>query len=262
MRFAIIFLAVVAVGCAPSTSGRESANDEQVDAATCTPTVGAEDMCADKSDNDCDGLIDCGDPDCSGIDNCECGKARHPEGPLALPDGEGGLYFSKVRFDGFPEGKTVQGETDLLYVCAKMEHSYLRDLQMELVCPSGAWVVLNHYIGRDNAREVLLGVPNEDDEGDGTPPVPGIGENYCWTPTALKPSMVVYAEMADIRGEMLPPDNYRPAQWFEGLIGCELNGNWSLRVQDLWASDNGFIFEWSIGFEPTLLERCDDPVIQ
>jgi hypothetical protein len=259
MRFAIICVAVVAVGCAPATSARENANEEPVDAAMCMPTAGAEDMCTDNTDNDCDGLTDCSDVDCVGIDGCECGKARHPEGALALPDGEGNLYFSKVRFDGFPEGKTFQAETDLLSICVNMEHSWLRDLNMELICPSGQWVVLNKFLGREGG-EVYMGHP---DDSDGTDPKPGMGENYCWTPTANKPPMLDYANMQrDGNGWTLPPDNYRPSEWFEGFIGCEFNGNWSLRVQDLWGGDNGFIFEWSIAFEPILLERCDDPVIQ
>ena len=33
-------------------------------------------------------------------------------------------------------------------------------------------------------------------------------------------------------------------------------------MQDKWGIDNGYIFDWSIAFDPTIVSTCDDPVIQ
>ncbi|MDR1006101.1 MAG: gliding motility-associated C-terminal domain-containing protein [Bacteroidales bacterium] len=35
---------------------------------------------------------------------------------------------------------------------------------------------------------------------------------------------------------------YRPLQSFDNFVGCPLNGQWKIRVEDSWGFDNGFIF--------------------
>lgn len=39
---------------------------------------------------------------------------------------------------------------------------------------------------------------------------------------------------------------YLPAEDFSSLIGCPLNGNWSIEVCDFWGQDNGWVFNWSM----------------
>ena len=41
-----------------------------------------------------------------------------------------------------------------------------------------------------------------------------------------------------------------------------LNGEWTIIVTDLWPIDNGFMFEWSIAFDPSLVVDCEGPIIQ
>lgn len=41
-------------------------------------------------------------------------------------------------------------------------------------------------------------------------------------------------------------DYYKPDTTFDALIGCPLNGTWSIEVCDTWAADNGWIFSWSL----------------
>jgi hypothetical protein len=36
------------------------------------------------------------------------------------------------------------------------------------------------------------------------------------------------------------------------LNGCPLNGTWSIEICDSWGSDNGFIFDWTVNFNPEL----------
>lgn len=41
---------------------------------------------------------------------------------------------------------------------------------------------------------------------------------------------------------------YQPASDLSGLIGCPLNGDWTIQVCDNFSVDNGWIFSWSIDF--------------
>jgi gliding motility-associated-like protein len=46
---------------------------------------------------------------------------------------------------------------------------------------------------------------------------------------------------------------YHPYQSFNSLIGCPLNGNWYIQVQDMLENDNGYIVEWELALDPDLL---------
>ncbi|MEG1555896.1 MAG: hypothetical protein RR356_04140, partial [Bacteroidales bacterium] len=48
---------------------------------------------------------------------------------------------------------------------------------------------------------------------------------------------------------------YHPDQSFGGLVGCHLNGTWSIEVIDGWGADNGYIFEWEMALNPSLLPQ-------
>lgn len=39
---------------------------------------------------------------------------------------------------------------------------------------------------------------------------------------------------------------YKPSQDFNNLVGCSLNGQWSIEVCDTWSQDNGWVFSWSM----------------
>lgn len=41
-------------------------------------------------------------------------------------------------------------------------------------------------------------------------------------------------------------DYYLPAEDFEALVGCPLNGAWEIQICDYWQVDNGWIFNWSM----------------
>jgi hypothetical protein len=251
--------------------------------------LGAE-LCADAIDNDGDGRADCSDTDCSGVGDCPiCGSVENPEAtPLALPDGVSGggmcstdaqcsgatpncvakechaSYVSTLDFIGFPAGATLTDPNKLLKVCVNMEHSWLRDLQMELVTPTGAVFILDKWYDRTTVQEVFLGNANDDD-GNATP-VPGVGMEYCWTPNALVKMIDdangVCAPTQNIGGNAtLPAGDYKPSSPWAALVGTPLNGTWSMRVTDLWAIDNGFMFKWSIQFDPSLVSDCAGPII-
>ena len=65
-------------------------------------------------------------------DGCGCGTASNPHS----------YYEAPVDFTEFPNGRTVTSAADICSVCINMEHSFLGDFHMSLVCPTGQEAVL------------------------------------------------------------------------------------------------------------------------
>ena len=289
------------VACGPA--GRpHGGDDDGMGGVDAPPTTGPE-ICNDAIDNDGDGRADCSDVDCSGVGACPvCGSVENPQAtPLALPDGvsSGAMcntdadcagtagtpncvskechasYTSTLNFVGFGAGATLTDASKLLSVCVDIEHSFMRDLQIELITPpdsSGTRHVffLHKFVSRMGG-EVYLGGANDGDEG--SPPVPGTGATYCWDATAMTPML----STANVEGpthtvpstgggfsgtaQELNPGNYKPMSVWSAFQGVSLNGMWTMRVTDLWGLDNGFMFKWSIKFDPSLVSDCSGPII-
>ena len=127
-----------------------------------------------------------------------------------------------------------------------MEHSYLRDLEISISCPNGQSIVL-HDFGGQNGGPVFLGEPIDND---GFFPIPGTGYEYCWTPNATNGTWLEFINNNNVA--TLPSGDYSSFDPMTDLLGCPLNGVWTITVTDLWPADNGFIFEWSIEFDASL----------
>ena len=95
---------------------------------------------------------------------------------------------------------------------------------------------------------------------------------YCWKPTATNPPMLDYANAGSamnmvptcdgfFEAEQLPPGDYSAADPWTNFAGSPLNGQWSILVTDLWPIDNGFLFDWTIQFDPNAVEDCSGPII-
>jgi hypothetical protein len=263
------------LACGPGARNRTGPDNTTVDAAACVPQAeGDVATCSDGIDNDCDGLTDCSDPNCSGIGTCPvCGMIQHPEPqPFALPDGAGAgpPYTNKLNFTGFASTQTFSAVSNIQKVCITMEHSWMRDLQMELHSPDGKVVTLSKQEGNTCPSppaecEVYLGEANDSDTAEN--PVPGTGEEYCWTPTATNIPILPYADAGmpmlkynDV--DELPPGDYQAQDPWTNFIGAPLNGDWEIFIQDKWAIDNGYVFSWSIAFDPSLVQNCTGPVIE
>jgi hypothetical protein len=291
------------IACGPSPRQRPGGDDDGtgIDAAETPCQVSPEadpTTCADGIDNDCDGLTDCSDQNCSGVGTCPiCGMVDTPlSQPLSLPDGIGGnecttdadcatvqpgpqrcfdllssfaghecrqSYVSTLHFVGFGQGQTFADPSNILSVCVNIEHSWLRDVQIDLVAPDGKTVHLQRFAGQMGS-EIYFGQANDSDSS--SSPVPGVGADYCWKPTATNLPDIDYANaggtMLSVNGhDELPPGDYQASDPWTNLVGAPLNGDWELTVTDLWGADNGYLFSWSISFDPNLVSDCSGPIV-
>jgi len=185
----------------------------------------------------------------TGEGSFQVGGARSDS--LALPDGDGTSYETMLRFSNFSPGQTLTNISDIQSICVNMEHSWIRDLKISITCPNGQTDTLHNFGGRAGS-ETYLGVPID---FDGTNPTPGKGFDYCWVMGAPNGTWLEYANR--LRPRTLPAGDYAPFESFDKLVGCPLNGEWKIRVEDLWKIDNGYIFSWGINFQPSLFPNLE-----
>ncbi|MBC7774807.1 MAG: proprotein convertase P-domain-containing protein [Phycisphaerae bacterium] len=162
---------------------------------------------------------------------------------LPLPDGTGETYQTSIFVSEFSPGQILTNANDLESICVTIEHSWMRDMEIRLTCPNGQSIILHDHPG-NIGNEVYLGEPNDNDNFN---PIPGLGYEYCWTPNATNPTWITYANTI-LTGITLPPGDYSTFEPISDLVGCPLNGEWTIGVIDLWPADNGFIFNWSLKF--------------
>ncbi len=152
-----------------------------------------------------------------------------------LPDGTGQSYTTTIWVSDYVAGQTLGSLSDFLGVCVNMEHSYLGDLEISLTCPNNTTVVLENQGGGGT----YLGVPLDYD-----PSPPGTGWDYCWTTNPQYGIMSIESP----NYSTLPAGSYTSFDSLSNLIGCPLNGPWTITITDNWAIDDGYIFNWGINF--------------
>jgi gliding motility-associated-like protein len=148
---------------------------------------------------------------------------------------------------GFNPGATITQLSDVQSLCLELEHSFMGDLVILVTCPNGQSQIL-HQQGGGGTQ---IGIPNQLDNVDcSDPSTQGTPFTYCFTPTA--PLTWVGWVNANGFAGTLPAGNYAPVQSFTNLIGCPLNGVWTLTVIDNWAADDGTLFSFDINLNPAL----------
>lgn len=169
-----------------------------------------------------------------------------------LPDGTGKVYSSTIYIDRFNTNEIVDELTDIESICLNIEHSFLKDLEISITCPSGQTITLQNQ--EPSSGSVFLGIPYENDELLPAP-IPGIGWNYCWSMNSTKGNWNDFLAKNNVA--TLPSDVYNPYSSFANLFGCPLDGPWTISITDLWKSDNGYVFNWGINFDPNLYPPID-----
>ncbi len=174
---------------------------------------------------------------------------------LPLPDGNGRSYETSISFKDFRPGQLLTNLEDLQSICLNIEHSWLHDMEISITCPNGRSVILQDQQPIND--KVYLGIPVD---GDGIDAVIGEGKNYCWLPgEQFTLTDVARLDNNSNIGEpfLLPEGNYKSNMPLSTLVGCPLNGEWTIKVTDLWEQDNGWIFSWGIEFDHSLFPNLD-----
>ncbi|MCF8459515.1 MAG: gliding motility-associated C-terminal domain-containing protein [Flavobacteriales bacterium] len=180
-----------------------------------------------------------------------------------LPDGSGVNYETDIEISNFDSGQVVQNASDIIDICITMEHSYLGDLEMMLTCPDGTSIILfNSYTGTGIGPQFAGGFGGGGtflgDAVDNTSGQPGIGWEYCFSDAAIWGTMGdehpqnTIPTVVNSAGQSMSPGTYLPEESFDNLIGCPINGTWTITVRDNIGADDGYIFEWGVLFNPDI----------
>jgi len=172
-----------------------------------------------------------------------------------LPDNTIDIFSSPLEFTNFLPGQLLGQSSDLVKICASMEHSYLGDLDIWITCPDGSRVDLHRYNANDDVQRQLLG---QGDQFTITPDPPG---TYCWTATAPR-TMARHISRFNLGDNVTMPEiDYAPEESLDAFVGCPLNGEWTMNIRDNLSNDNGFIYEWSIEFASSLYPEQETFVV-
>jgi hypothetical protein len=267
LEFAKLFSAsmlILAACSGPSGGGADDDDDDDtpavdaaVDTAGCANPV--PEVCGNTIDDDCDGIADCDDADCSdACNNANCGQAQ-VGGTLALPDNDCSEdlsvpcpgYENPINITGFNPGQTLTDANGILGICLNIEHSWMRDIIIYAQCPNGTRVMMSQFEGRNGGARSSSASPTTPSSARRPR---ASGYDYCWAPSATNLPWIPYANMTNVG--TLPSGDYQASQPWSAFVGCPLNGEWKLRVEDRWAMDNGFIFNWQVKFDPNLVPDC------
>ena len=195
----------------------------------------------------------------------------------------GNEYISEQTFTEFTPNATIRSADDILYLRLKMEHSAAEDLEIKIVCPDSSTCTIlprgiEDSIPHNQYFRINFGVARRDiDNLDCNPALNPIGIpwNYIWSCNtnqgytyATSAHHYCYENVHYSNNPLWDDGNrsykidssdvanmrniYRPAQDFSNLIGCPLNGNWSINVRDWLAEDNGYLTEWELGLSSDL----------
>lgn len=147
---------------------------------------------------------------------------------------------------GFLTGTTITNVSQIHEICLDLEHSFMGDLVVYIICPNGQQMML-HQQGGGGTQ---IGVPVQADNIDcDDPTTQGVPYHYCFTPTATE----TWVEWVNTSGGgTLPEGSYEPVEAFDSLVGCPTNGVWTLAVIDNWAADDGQLFSFSMTLDASL----------
>jgi len=137
----------------------------------------------------------------------------------------------------FDVNQLVTTETNIDSIGIYIEHSKISDLQISIKCPSDSIIILKDFGGDEN----IFGTPIFEI----TNPNPGTGEWYYWTVNPLN------STMNSVPGPVtLQSSTYLSDSSLTKLIGCQLNGDWAMKVIDQNSDDqNGYFFAWHLSFD-------------
>ncbi|HBG71610.1 MAG: hypothetical protein A2W93_08205 [Bacteroidetes bacterium GWF2_43_63] len=168
-----------------------------------------------------------------------------PDGPYCSTN----CYYTPVTFSTFPPGSTITSASDIASICINMEHTFTGDLAFSIICPNGTTVQMDSY---DHSGGADLGISNSTtyDDCDPAQNPPGTGWTYCWS--EVYPQQGTLNTLDAGTSPIPATDTINNTGYittetpFLALVGCPLNGTWSIEICDEWGLDNGYVFWWSL----------------
>lgn len=181
----------------------------------------------------------------------------------------------------YPDTAIINSIDDIERIYINMEHSYLGDLSILVKCPNGQSCLLKAFSSSTptmasgwsittvnnpssiNGASIHLGLAPDPPESNPCYYTAGEGYEYNFTPTATQPmggnpsiynnpnlTSITYTDpcLNTQTSDVLNPGDYASYESMASLVGCPLNGLWTLYICDHIHYDNGFIFEWGIFF--------------
>ena len=203
-----------------------------------------------------------------------------------IPDGvdcnNGCIRGSSIEVSGYTPAATILSAEDILFLRLKLEHSFIGDLYIALTCPNGQSVKIMNKYGQGTSfcssqiptpwgwhlttgfvSSAYFGEANTNFHGcEPTDSLNQIGVpwNYCWSNNTTSGyqyangSGYVYDSTNVTDGKVDSTNTinmtqvYHPDQPFSQLIGCPMNGTWSIEIIDGWSVFDGWMTEWEIAF--------------
>ena len=156
---------------------------------------------------------------------------------IYIPDNQGCLE-TEIVFNQFGNA-VVDDISDFSNIYFNMEHSFVGDITIALICPDGSVMSIFPESGLSGT---YLGEPVDADDG-----VPGVGYDYSFSPNSTGGTWIDFLG-SGAGGVTIPAGDYEPDGSFADLIGCPLNGIWTLEVCDIVGADDGYVFEFGIAF--------------
>lgn len=186
-----------------------------------------------------------------------------------LPDEPPKCFTSTILVDQFLPGQTLNNVNELKGIFMTMEHSYIGDISIAITAPNGIKAILKGTVGGTAGDGTFLGEPVDEslNGGSSNPLLTNkIGNGYeyvfnsspqhgtMWNETSTYTyNYIDNAGQGVINHYYLPAGSYTPEQSLNSLLGTPLNGSWILEICDKQAFDNGFLFNWKIEFDQSII---------
>ncbi len=171
---------------------------------------------------------------------------------LALPDGSGVCYEQGIAVTGFT-GINITSAADIESISAELNHTWAGDISIEVECPTGQVVSLFNNDGTWNTPNI-----SSENFGDAAN---GVSWTYEFEETGSTIDDWGAANPSATTDSNIPAGSYASEQSFAGFIGCPVNGTWTIRICDLYTSDDGEATSWSLDLNSTISNSTFTPSI-
>jgi gliding motility-associated-like protein len=156
-----------------------------------------------------------------------------------IPDNQG-CFEASITFNQFGSA-VVSSVEDFEWILINMEHSYVGDISINIICPNGQ---LMNIFPVDAGSGTNVGNPDQADDGN-----PGVGFEYYFVTDPAAETWQEY--IAGGGASPIAAGEYAPEASWDELIGCPMNGTWTVEICDDVPADDGWIFEFGIQFDPS-----------